>query len=101
MSPSLCLIHLHQKEMNIYLGNLNYKVRENDLVGLLEEFGSVVSARVILDRETHRSRGFGFVEMENEDDARTAIEQLQEKEFMGRVLVVKEANDRPERSPRA
>ncbi|MDY6121823.1 MAG: RNA-binding protein [Porphyromonas sp.] len=87
--------------MNIYLGNLNYKVRENDLVGLLEEFGSVVSARVILDRETHRSRGFGFVEMENEDDARTAIEQLQEKEFMGRVLVVKEANDRPERSPRA
>lgn len=87
--------------MNIYLGNLNYKVRENDLVGLLEEFGSVVSARVILDRETHRSRGFGFVEMENEDDARTAIEQLQEKEFMGRVLVVKEANDRPECSPRA
>ncbi|GAD04824.1 RNA-binding protein [Porphyromonas crevioricanis] len=86
--------------MNIYLGNLNYKVRENDLIGLLEQFGSVVGARVILDRETRRSRGFGFVEMENEDEARTAIEQLQEQEFMGRVLVVKEANDRPERQPR-
>lgn len=86
--------------MNIYLGNLNYKVVEDDLRGLLEEFGPVASARVIVDRDTRRSRGFGFVEMENEDDARNAIAQLQDQEFMGRKLVVKEAEEsRKHREP--
>ncbi|SUB89895.1 polyadenylate binding protein, human types 1, 2, 3, 4 family [Porphyromonas macacae] len=83
--------------MNIYLGNLNYRVRENDLRGLMEQFGIVKDARVVIDRETRRSRGFGFVEMESDDEARNAIETLNEQEFMGRNLIVKEAMPRPER----
>ncbi|PDP77952.1 RNA recognition motif domain-containing protein [Porphyromonas gingivalis] len=86
--------------MNIYVGNLNYRVREEDLTGLLQQYGAVTSARVITDRETGRSRGFGFVEMEDENDARHAIEELFDQEFQGRKLIVKEALERPERAPR-
>ncbi|WP_329903792.1 RNA-binding protein [Porphyromonas pogonae] len=90
--------------MNIYVGNLNYRVREDDLKGLMEQFGTVLSARVVTDRESGRSRGFGFVEMENDDDAQRAIEQLLDQEFMGRKLIIKEAmerQERPQRAPRA
>ncbi len=88
--------------MNIYLGNLSYRVREDDLRGLLEQYGPVTGARVITDRETGRSRGFGFVEMENDDDAKNAIEALFDQEFQGRKLIIKEALDRPapQRQPR-
>lgn len=86
--------------MNIYVGNLNYRVREEDLTGLLQQYGAVSSARVITDRETGRSRGFGFIEMEDDNDARRAIEELYDHEFQGRKLIVKEAMDRPERTPR-
>jgi RNA recognition motif-containing protein len=77
--------------MNIYVGNLNYRVRENDLKSLLEQYGTVETAKVIKDRETGRSKGFGFVEIADDEDAQRAIDELNEKEFEGRSLVVKEA----------
>ena len=72
--------------MNIYLGNLNFKVKAEDLTALVQQYGSVANARIITDRETGRSRGFGFVEMDDEE-ALAAIEALNEQEFMGRKLV--------------
>ncbi|GAB1359988.1 RNA-binding protein [Porphyromonadaceae bacterium] len=77
--------------MNIYLGNLNYRVRENDLQQVLEEFGAVDSVRVIMDRQTNRSKGFAFAEMPNDAEANSAIQELNGAEFQGRPMVVKEA----------
>ena len=77
--------------MNIYVGNLNYRIRENDLKSIMEEFGAVESVKVVKDRETGRSKGFAFVEMQDDDEAKRAIEELNEKEFEGRQMVVKEA----------
>ena len=77
--------------MNIYVGNLNYRVREDDLKNVMEQFGEVDSVKVVKDRETGRSKGFAFVEMQDDDSARKAIEELNEKEFEGRQMVVKEA----------
>lgn len=79
--------------MNIYVGNLNYRVREDDLRKVMEDFGTVTSVKVILDRETGRSKGFAFVEMDDNAAAR-AISELNEREFMGRNMVVKEARPR-------
>ena len=77
--------------MNIYVGNLNYRIRENDLRNLMEQFGTVDSVKVVKDRDTGRSKGFAFVEMQDDDEAKSAIEELNEKEFEGRRMVVKEA----------
>lgn len=77
--------------MNIYVGNLNYRVREEDLQSVMEQFGAVDSIKVIRDRETGRSKGFAFVEMQDDNDAKRAIEELNEKEFEGRQMVIKEA----------
>lgn len=77
--------------MNIYIGNLNYRVQEEDLKQVMEEYGVVDSVKIIKDRETGRSKGFGFVEMANDDDAKKAIEELNEAEYEGRQMVVKEA----------
>jgi RNA-binding proteins (RRM domain) len=77
--------------MNIYVGNLNYRVREDDLKSIMEQFGAVDSVKVVKDRETGRSKGFAFVEMQDDEDAKKAIEELNEKEFEGRQMVVKEA----------
>ena len=77
--------------MNIYVGNLSYEVKESDLQALLADFGSVVSAKLIIDRASNRSTGFGFVEMEDEADAKNAIQTLNGKEHLGRPMVVKEA----------
>jgi len=77
--------------MNIYIGNLSYGVKEADLTRLMEDFGAVNSVKVIKDRETGRSKGFAFCEMENDDEAKAAIEQLNGTEYSGRPLVVKEA----------
>ncbi|WP_297123691.1 RNA recognition motif domain-containing protein [uncultured Porphyromonas sp.] len=85
--------------MTLYLGNLSYRVRENDLEQLLSEFGEVSNARVVMDRATGRSRGFGFADMADED-ARRAIEALSEQEFEGRRLLIREAEDRPRREKR-
>ena len=77
--------------MNIYIGNLNYRVREEDLKQVLEEYGVVDSVKIIIDRETGRSKGFAFVEMPNNAEGQKAIEELNEAEYEGRQMVVKEA----------
>lgn len=82
--------------MKIYVGNLNYKVQDEDLQKIFEDFGNVVSAKVMVDRETGRNRGFGFVEMGDDSEAQRAIEELNDGELMGRKLVVNEA--RPQKT---
>ena len=77
--------------MNIYIGNLNYRVRESDLQQILEEYGVVDSVKLIIDRDTRRSKGFAFAEMSNEEGARMAIKELDGAEYEGRQMVVKEA----------
>ena len=77
--------------MNIYIGNLNYRVREGDLQGVLEEYGTVASVKLIIDRDTKRSKGFAFAEMPNDEEAKKAIEELNGAEYEGRQMVVKEA----------
>lgn len=81
--------------MNIYLGNLNYRVQEEDLQKRLEEYGAVDSVRVIKDRETGRSRGYAFAEMPNDEEANRAIAELKDQTFEGRRLVAKVALPRP------
>ena len=77
--------------MNIYIGNLNYRVREEDLKQVMEEYGVVDSVKIIKDRETGKSEGFAFVEMPDEASAKKAMGELNEAEFEGRQMVVKEA----------
>ncbi len=80
--------------MNIYIGNLSYKVRENDLREVIEEYGQVDSCKIITDRETRKSKGFAFVEMADDSAAAKAIAELNGAEFDGRTMVVKEATPR-------
>jgi len=82
--------------MKLYVGNLPYSTTGEELHGAFAAFGEVVSANVVQDRDTGRSRGFGFVEMPSADDANSAIEALNGKDFNGRNLVVNEARPRPE-----
>jgi len=77
--------------MNIYVGNLDFKVSENDLVEIFEEFGAVSSAKIIIDKFSDRSKGFGFVTMENDEQANKAINELHGAEFKNRDMVVNEA----------
>ena len=87
--------------MNIYVGNLPYSAKSQDLREAFEPFGTVAAAEVIFDRRTKRSRGYGFVEMANDQEGRRAIADLNGKEFMGRELRVDESQPRdqkPERS---
>ena len=79
---------------NIYVGNLSWECTQDDLLALFAEHGKVARAQVITDRETGRSRGFGFVEMENDQEAATAIEALNGQQFRGRPLTVNEARPR-------
>ena len=86
--------------INIYVGNLPYNTSEGDLEDLFGQFGEVVKAAIIMDRETGRSRGFGFVEMTSPEDGRKAIEALQGSDFNGRSLTINEAKPRePRRGP--
>ena len=82
--------------MNIYVGNMNFNLKNEDLFNLFAQFGTVSTAKIIMDRETGRSKGFGFVEMDDEEEGRKAISSLNESEVMGRKLIVNEArpNDR-------
>ncbi len=82
----------------LYVGNLAYAVDNAELEELFGQFGTVRSAEVIIDRGTGRSKGFGFVEMESDDDANAAIEALSGKEHGGRALTVNEAKPREPRS---
>lgn len=78
--------------MVIYVGNLHYDVREDILSDLFAEFGEVVSTRVVIDRETNRSKGFGFVEMADDNAGENAINALSGKEVNGRALKISKAN---------
>lgn len=80
--------------MNIYVGNLPFRTTGPDLERVFAEYGQVDSASVISDRDTGRSRGFGFVEMSNDDEARRAIEELDGYDMGGRKLRVNEAQPR-------
>ena len=86
--------------MNIYAGNLAYSITDQGLQEAFEEFGTVDSAKVIQDRDSGRSKGFGFVEMPNNDEARAAIEALNNSEIDGRNITVNEARPRPQNSGR-
>ena len=81
----------------LYCGNLSFSVNSSDLEALFSEFGTVESAQVISDRDTGRSKGFGFVEMSSDAEAQAAIEGLNEKEHEGRALNVNEARPREDR----
>jgi RNA recognition motif-containing protein len=86
--------------MKIYVGNLPYSIRDAELEELFTPYGEVTSANVIIERETNRSKGFGFVEMPSKDDAENAIAQLNNKEINGRGLKVNEAKPREDRPRR-
>lgn len=83
---------------NIYVGNLNYSTREDSLTSLFEQYGSVTSVKIIMDKFTGKSKGFGFVEMGSEEEAKNAIEALNDAEFEGNRLRVSAARQ-PERRP--
>jgi RNA recognition motif-containing protein len=81
----------------LYVGNLTYNVNEADLEALFAPFGTVQSAQIIVDRDTNRSKGFGFVEMDTDAQAQAAIQGLNEREHDGRNLTVNEAKPREAR----
>jgi RNA recognition motif-containing protein len=81
--------------MNIFVAKLNFKTKNEELEAAFAKFGQVASAKIVRDKDTGRSKGFGFVEMPNDDEANAAISNLNEKELDGRVIIVKPANPRP------
>jgi len=84
----------------LYVGNLSYDTTDSDLQRLFDEFGTVESAQVIVDRDSGRSKGFGFVEMSNDQEAQAAIDALNGQEVGGRALTVNEAKPREDRGGR-
>jgi len=86
--------------MNIYVGNLSYQMSEDELRDAFGAFGEVSSVKILMDRETGRSRGFGFVEMPNQSEAETAIAQLNGKDVGGRALRINEARPREQQQQR-
>lgn len=85
--------------MNIFVARLNFKTRREDLQKAFENFGQVTSAKIVKDHATGRSKGFGFVEMPNDEEANRAIAGLNETELDGRSIVVKPANPKPSGGP--
>ena len=88
----------YEKMKKIYVGNLSWSTSDDDLAAIFTEHGAVASARVVLDRDTGRSRGFGFVEMEDDNAAMQAINSINGQEIDGRTLTVNEARPREPRS---
>lgn len=86
--------------MNIYVGNLDYKVNEIELKEIFEEYGTVESSKIITDKFNGRSKGFGFVIMDDQEEAQHAINELNGATFMNREMVVNEAKPRKEQSER-
>ena len=84
--------------MNIFVSSLSFKTHSEELKQLFETYGEVTSARIITDRDTHRSKGYGFVEMSNDDEANAAINALNGSEHKGRTINVSVARERVERS---
>ena len=81
--------------MNIYVGNLSWSMSDDDLSNLFTQFGSVSSAKILKDKVSGRSKGFGFVEMENDEEANNAIANLNETEVQGRKIIVNQSQPRP------
>ena len=81
--------------MNIFVAKLNFKTRKEDLEAAFAKFGQVTSCKIVRDKETGRSKGYGFIEMPDDNEANNAIAALNEKELDGRVIAVKPANPRP------
>lgn len=86
--------------MQLYVGNMNYNMTENAMREIFSGFGNVDSAKIIIDRETGRSKGFGFIEMSDNAEAREAIAQLDGSEVEGRNIKVNEAKQKPQRDNR-
>ena len=84
--------------MNIFIAGLSFKVNDADLASIFEEYGAITSAKVITDRQSGRSKGYGFVEIADEEAAEKAIAELNGAEYDGRTLSVSEAKPREERS---
>jgi RNA recognition motif-containing protein len=84
--------------MNLYVGNLSWTMTEDELRTLFEQYGTVSSIKIVKDRETGRSKGFGFVEMDNDTEAQNALSSLYDKEILGRKIVINEAQERPAKS---
>ncbi|HSX28221.1 MAG TPA: RNA-binding protein [Candidatus Saccharimonadales bacterium] len=87
--------------IKLFVGSLPYTVTDDELSDLFASFGTVASAKVIIDRDTNRSKGFGFVEMEDDEAAKTAIKELDGKDYNGRAIVVNEARPQERREPRS
>jgi RNA recognition motif-containing protein len=82
--------------MNIYVGNLSWQMTDEDLRTLFEQYGSVTSAKIVKDKVSGRSKGFGFVEMPDESEAQNALSSLYESEVLGRKIIVNEAQPKPQ-----
>jgi len=87
--------------MNIYVGNLSYRMNDQSLEEVFAKFGAVKSCKIVMDRETGRSKGFGFVEMNVDSEGQSAIDDLNGKEVEGRTLKVNEARPRAPRERRS
>ena len=87
--------------MNIYVANIPWKASEDQLKELFAQYGEVTSAKIIMDKVTQRSRGFGFVEMGDDSAGKNAINELNGRDFLGKNLVVNEARPREERPARS
>jgi RNA recognition motif-containing protein len=90
------LIFKNFSKMNIYVGNLSWGLKDQDLANMFAPFGEVASAKIVTDKFTQRSKGFGFVEMPNDEEAQAAIAQLNGSEVEGRNLVVNESRPKSE-----
>ena len=86
--------------MNLYISNLSYNISDEDLRQLFADYGEITSAKVIMDRETGRSRGFGFVELSDDELAKKAIEELNQGSYDGKVINITEARPREDRGDR-
>ncbi|NDC82632.1 RNA-binding protein [bacterium] len=84
--------------MKLFVGNLPFSASEEELKAAFVDFGAVDTVKIIIDKFSGRSRGFGFVEMPNDGEAQTAITQLHDRDFKGRKLIVNEAKPRPDRA---
>jgi cold-inducible RNA-binding protein len=87
--------------IKLFVGSLAYTATDDDLAAFFAEAGTVSSAKVIMDRETNRSRGFGFVEMSSDEEAKAAIEKLNGKDLGGRAVMISEARPQAPREPRS
>jgi RNA recognition motif-containing protein len=92
--PGSLFLFFNFFQVNIYVGNLSWSMTNEDLSALFEQFGTVTSAKILTDKFSGRSKGFGFVEMENDEEAQAAISNLNDTDVQGRKIVVNEAQSK-------